>query len=442
MGQQIEQDLAARGVAQVIVVLKPGARAPAGAGLAGPSGTISAASAGPTVAALGGCFVQSETSQTNQLLRAAQAGRSTRSSVRQNRARKSEGDLQPPPVARYYANLGVMLGNVDQGGLDQLRKDAGVEAVLGSPPWSLIRPVATSSRRPDDGIAWGIKAMKVPALWKQGLTGSNVVVGHLDTGVDGDHPTLRKAIAAFAEFDDLGKQVPNAKPFDSDIGTDSHPRGHGTHTAATIAGRHLGKNRIGVAPQAQLASAVVIEGGEVVARVLGGMDWSVSQGVRILSMSLGLPGWLEDFIPIMSLLRGRGVLPIFAAGNEGPGTSRSPGNYSDCLSIGAHDRGRTVAAFSSSQRFSRQLDPVVPDLVAPGVDIWSARRGGGYHAMSGTSMATPHVAGLAALLMEAKPDRTIDDIERAILESCDPKGLPAERAGRGAPNAVRALGLL
>ncbi len=101
-----------------------------------------------------------------------------------------------------------------------------------------------------------------------------------------------------------------------------------------------------------------------------------------------------------------------------------------------------MAAFSSSQRFSRPDDPVIPDLVAPGVDIWSARPGGGYHSLSGTSMATPHIAGLAALLMEAHPTKTIDEIEQALLGSCSPKGLPAERAGHGRPDAVKALRLL
>jgi subtilisin family serine protease len=172
------------------------------------------------------------------------------------------------------------------------------------------------------------------------------------------------------------------------------------------------------------------------------MDWAVGQGVRILSMSVGLPGWFDEFRGIMKLLRARGVLPIFASGNEGPGTSRSPGNYTECLSVGAHDKKKIVASFSSSQRFNRQVDPVVPDLVAPGVAIWSARPGGGYQGMSGTSMATPHVAGLAALLMEADPAKTIEDIERVIRQSCLPNAFPAERAGNGAPNAVKALSLL
>jgi subtilisin family serine protease len=144
---------------------------------------------------------------------------------------------------------------------------------------------------------------------------------------------------------------------------------------------------------------VVIEGGDVLARVLGGMDWAVGQGVRVLSMSLGLRGWWDDFQGLTRLLRERNILPVFAIGNEGPGTSRSPGNYPESLSVGAHDPEWKVAEFSSSQRFTRRRQPLVPDLVAPGVGVVSAKQGGGWQVMDGTSMATPHVAGAGVLLM-------------------------------------------
>jgi subtilisin family serine protease len=200
---------------------------------------------------------------------------------------------------------------------------------------------------------------------------------------------------------------------------------------------------IGVAPAADLASAIVIEGGDVVARVLGGMDWAVGQGVRVLSMSLGFRGWWEDFLPLVRLLRARNILPVFAVGNEGPGTSRSPGNYYQAVAVGAYDESGRVANFSSSQRFRRLRDPIVPDLVAPGVDVISARPGGGYQVMDGTSMATPHIAGLAALLLEAKPAATETQVERALLRSCLLRaGMTRDRAGRGVPDAVQALAIL
>jgi subtilisin len=345
-------------------------------------------------------------------------------------------ETEPPPLVRYYPNLGVAFGNVTREGLAALRQSEDVAAVVGAPRIALIRPTKVARAALRARITWGIRRLRIPKLWDEGLHGSGVLVGHLDTGVDGSHPALKQAIASFADFDLFGREVlPAPAAYDSGD--------HGTHTAGTIAGRPQDERNFGVAPKAKVASAVVIEGGQVVARLLGGMDWAIGQGVRILSMSLGLRGWWDDFLPLTQILRARNVLPVFAVGNEGAGTSRSPGNYVESLSVGAIDRAKTIAAFSSSQRFARSREPVVPDVVAPGVDVVSARPGGGFQAMNGTSMATPHVAGLAALLLEAKPDATVDQLEQAILGSAtlEPHW-PPERAGGGLPDGPLALRLL
>ena len=284
-------------------------------------------------------------------------------------------------------------------------------------------------------MTWGLKRLGITQLWDSGLTGAGILVGHLDTGVDGKHPALKSAIGEFAEFDLLGNLVPNAKAHDTDQ--------HGTHTAGTIAGRKVTSTAFGVAPGAKLASAIVIEGGQVIARILAGMDWAVGLQVRILSMSLGLRGFHEDFLPLVRILRARNVLPIFAVGNEGPGTSRSPGNYEQVLSVGAGDESDMVPDFSSSQQFIKPSQLLVPDLVAPGVGIISSVPGGGFAEMDGTSMATPHIAGLAALLFEAVPTATADQVEAAIIGSCQlPATMAVERANRGVPDGPRALGIL
>ena len=336
--------------------------------------------------------------------------------------------------ARGYRNLGVVYGTVDRPGLAALRSDPAVRKVAPAPELSLIRPVARAAATLESNYTWGLEFMEVPELWAQGLSGSGIRVAHLDTGVDADHPALRGAVAKFAEFDRTGRQRPGSEPSDSD-----DQDGHGTHTAATIAGRAVGGRHIGVAPGAELYSAMVIEGGDVVARVLGGMDWAVGERVRVLSMSLGIRGIVASFLDIVDILRSNGVLPVFAVGNEGPGTSRSPGNYPTALSVGAHDDQPDVADFSSSQRFRRKSQPLVPDVVGPGVDVISAGLDGGFHSLSGTSMATPHVAGLAALLLEASPEATVATVERAIFASAVRGTMDPERVNRGAVNAKRAL---
>jgi subtilisin len=340
-----------------------------------------------------------------------------------------------PEPFRVYPHLGIVLGTVDKEGLAKLRKDNAVSKVLPAPVLSLIRPTASDAAKAKKGITWGIQALNVPKLWKGGCNGMGVLVGHLDTGVDGKHPALKGAIGAFAEFDLLGQQVANAKAHDTDE--------HGTHTAGTIAGRAVSGVSFGVAPGAKLASAIVIEGGNVVARILGGMNWVVGKKVRILSMSLGLRGYDGSFLFLVQLLRRLNILPVFAVGNEGSGTSRSPGNYAEVLSVGAYNEKGQVALFSSSQRFNRPKDPIVPDLVGPGVDVLSCIPNGRYALMSGSSMATPHIAGLAALLMQAKPKATATQIESAIFRSCRLlTGMTPDRANQGVPDAIKALSFL
>jgi subtilisin len=416
----IVQQLKAMGVAQVIVVLK--------------RPVASAAGRRTSAARLAKYFVTSERS-TDAAIHSALMTRAAHGKGAVVRARVRRR-VPAPPRVRIYRNLGVMLGTVRPEGLHALRRDGEVAALTGAPHFTLIKPRVAVDATPQSRIGWGIEALEVPTLWKSGLTGNAVVVAHLDTGADGRHPALRGAFAAFAEFDALGAEVtPAPRPHDTGE--------HGTHTAATVAGRPVGGFSMGVAPGAKLATAIVIEGGNVVARVLAGLDWALAHQAKVLTMSLGLPGWWDDFVPIIRILRARGVLPVIAVGNEGPGTSRSPGNYSEALSVGAVTSKLAVADFSSSQHFDRAADPIVPDLVAPGVDIISAVPGNRYKSMSGTSMATPHVAGLAALLFEAKPGATIDEVERAILKSCAlAGGMTSERGGHGVPNAPRALAAL
>lgn len=333
---------------------------------------------------------------------------------------------------RVYPNLGLAIGYIDKQGLAGLEADAKVEKVVDAPQLSLIRPVATRTVKLATNSSWGLRRLNAELMWDAGFTGKDVVVGHLDTGVDAKHPALKGAISAFAEFDLAGDQVPNAAPSDSDI--------HGTHTAGTIVGRSGAKGAFGMAPEAKLASAMVIEGGQVIDRILGGMDWIIGQNVRIMSMSLGLRGFNPAFQTIVDALRAANVLPVIAIGNEGPLTSRSPGNYHNVLSVGAMNANNKVADFSGSQRFDRPVDPLGPDLVAPGVAVLSCVPGGLHEEMDGSSMATPHVAGLAALLLHAKPDATAEQLEKAILDSCKrPASMHEARANRGVPDAVRAF---
>lgn len=425
MSSQLTQEFKARGVATVIAYLSPGAAAGSALGLA-----VAMPKKAPKVVL--GCFTDGGLFTASAQL--AEAHLTAGAAATTGPIRELAAAAKAASKPKYYPNLGVVLGTVDKEGLAALKKLDEVQSVSAAPVLSLIRPLGGAPAKLQSPLTWGLRRIGVEDVWNAGHLGSGVVVGHLDTGVDASHDALAAAIAAYAEFNNLGELIENAPARDSGD--------HGTHTAGTIAGRAVNGRSIGVAPEARIVSAMVIEGGDVIARILGGLDWVIGMNARVLSMSLGLRGWWEDFVPLVRRLRSRGVLPVIAAGNEGAGFTRSPGNYPEALSVGAIDSNGQVASFSSSQRFNRAKDPIIPDVVAPGVAVLSSIPGNAYAEMPGTSMATPHVAGIAALLMSAAPHATIDQIEAAIFASSQTLGQPQARVGRGEVNAKRALDAL
>lgn len=352
-------------------------------------------------------------------------------------------DAEPAPPMLVFKRLGLAYGAVTRDGLEAMRSHQAVSNVSEANSLRMIRPVpyaptlaAAAPAKPEKGPTWGIRALKADALWAEGLTGAGVLVGHLDTGIDGVHGMLQEAIEKAAVFDHFGRERKAGNP-----PTDSDE--HGTHTAGTIAGRPYKKVQAGVAPGARLLTAEVIEGGDSIARVLGGMDWALQHGARVLNLSLGWPNYTDSFLQIIEVLRLNECLPVVASGNDSEGVTRSPGNYAQSLSVGAATATGRVAPFSGSEFMNREQDSIVPDIVGPGVDVWSAAPGGGFQMMQGTSMATPHVAGLAALLFEACPTANIGQVEAAILGSATRTAhMPESRAGRGLPNAVKALAAL
>ncbi|MFB7293291.1 S8 family serine peptidase [Actinacidiphila glaucinigra] len=274
-------------------------------------------------------------------------------------------------------------------------------------------------------------------VWAEGNTGKGVKVAVLDTGVDAEHP-------------DLVGQVGNGISFvpDEDLADNN---GHGTHVASTIAGTGSasdGKER-GVAPGVRLDIGKVLnsEGSGQESWIIAGMEWAAQdQQARIISMSLGGGGDHTDPMSqaVDRLSRETGALFVIAAGNSGPHTIGSPGAADSALTVGAVDSADHLADFSSTG--PRDGDAgLKPEITAPGVDIVAARshykRGSGYYTtMSGTSMATPHVAGAAALLAAAHPDWTGPQLKEALVSSA--KATPAYtsyEAGGGRLDAPAAV---
>ncbi|MGW2563234.1 S8 family serine peptidase [Streptomyces sp. NPDC001514] len=258
-----------------------------------------------------------------------------------------------------------------------------------------------------------------PEVWKTGVTGKGVKVAVLDTGVDATHPDLAGRLGETRNF--------SASDSTRDL------VGHGTHVAATIAGSGAAANgtRKGVAPDAELLVGKVLDdsGSGTYSDVLAGMEWAAHSGARVVNMSLGGPAADDDPLvtAVEELTAETGTLFVVAAGNEGPGTQTvgSPGTAPSALTVGAVDRDDSLAVFSSRGPVGAN-DAIKPDLTAPGVGILAARAAGTamgtpendlYTAASGTSMATPHVAGAAALLAQRHPSWTAAAIKNALVGS-------------------------
>ncbi|MFD0597390.1 S8 family serine peptidase [Catellatospora coxensis] len=345
-----------------------------------------------------------------------------------------------PLIVQYTdvtaARRAPLPGSVQVRGLDSVH-GAAVEQQRGDADRFWAALTAPAAKRADDrpALAGGVTKVwldgKVraaladttaqigaPQVWATGNTGSGVAVAVLDTGVDLTHPDLAGQIAQTASF------VPGQEV------TDKH--GHGTHVASTIAGTGAasdGRER-GVAPGVRLHVGKVLndlgEGQD--SWIIAGMEWAArQQGAKVVSMSLGgapTDGTDPLSSAVNELSAQTGALFAIAAGNSGPDMQSvgAPGAADAALTVGAVD-GLDRVAFFSSRGPRRGDNGLKPDITAPGVDVYAARSQqssegeGMYTTMSGTSMATPHVAGVAALLAAAHPDWTGQRLKDVLMST-------------------------
>ncbi|MER5756558.1 S8 family serine peptidase [Streptomyces sp. NPDC002088] len=277
--------------------------------------------------------------------------------------------------------------------------------------------------------------------WAAGLTGKGVTVAVLDTGVDLSHPDLADRVTATKSFIE-GQEV-----------ADRH--GHGTHVTSTVGGSGSasdGKEK-GVAPGANLVVGKVLSdaGTGSESQIIAGMEWAArDEHAKVVSMSLGSDEASDGTDPmaqaVNTLSQETGALFVIAAGNTGtPSSIGSPGAADAALTVGAVDSADEAAYFTSAgPRYGDNA--LKPDISAPGVSILAARSqlvsGSGYYtSMSGTSMATPHVAGVAALLAEEHPDWTGAQLKDALMSSSKQLDASVYELGTGrvsVPDAIAA----
>lgn len=319
------------------------------------------------------------------------------------RSLKKKADTRTSTESRSIA-LAYLRGIRDAANLAISYYDGGT---LTEAQGSLNAPAATPSAFAT--MTWGLKAIGVASAFPP-LSGRGVKVAVLDTGLDLDHPDFRNKVVVGV----------SAKSFVSGISVqDVH--GHGTHCAGTICGprESVGGIRYGVAPDADLLVGKVFNNAirpkATDDDILEGITWAEENGARIISMSLGSKRDTDGDFPLLyetvakRLLtrQDNSILMISAAGNasERPTSFVCVENPAACpsiMAVAAIDADEQIASFSC-----KQLDDIgAVDVSAPGVAIYSSVTGGTFEEFDGTSMATPHVAGLAALYLERDPNLT------------------------------------
>jgi len=269
-------------------------------------------------------------------------------------------------------------------------------------------------------INWAGAILGIPDVWR--LTqGEGIKVAVLDTGIDADHQDLESAIKETRDFTGDGIEDTN---------------GHGTHCAGIIGARLNGVGFVGVAPKSELLIGKVLNnsGQGSYAWITEGIYWAVESGAQIISLSLGGTSSDPELYKAIQFALFNGVCVICAAGNEGALFKNSigyPGRYGGVITVASHDINGKPSGFSSRGG--------EVDFMGPGSNIWSTYKDGGYAELSGTSMATPFVAGLAALIMSkhnssdnnGTPLHNTEDMRNHLLRMATHPGYHDNQAGYG-----------
>jgi subtilisin family serine protease len=354
-------------------------------------------------------------------------------------------------VERFWS-ANAMLVRVDKATLRELKKIKSIDAISHDEIIMLDEPKKGSDLEPGSDLTYGLNLIKAREAWDKGFEGQGVVVGVLDSGIDLEHPALEGLTI-------LSKDFTNDNTVDD-------KNGHGTHVAGTIAGNDHNGTHIGVAPKAKLIIGKIFDkrGSSKSSVILRAMEWmldpdgdpNTDDAPRVVSNSWGTSSMFAlGFKDIVRQWRRFEIFPSFAAGNSGPTwmSMGAPGRYPFAFSVGAVDAKRKIAGFSSRgpsfwlDRWGTAEDPdrnyswwqgwwpkltQKPEISAPGVNVYSAQPGGTYQRLSGTSMATPHLTGVIALMLSANPDLSVAQIESMLTSSVQDLGKPGADSAYGA----------
>jgi len=300
---------------------------------------------------------------------------------------------------KQYKHINAAVADMTAQSVASLKKDSNVAYVE---PDNIVKASATTLTN------WGVADIKAPNSWQSGLTGKGVNIAIIDTGA-GPHSDL--LIAG-------GTNVING----SSTTSYADDNGHGTHVAGIIAAKGLNGGVEGVAPEASIyaVKALNSSGSGYTSDIISGIDWAINNKMNIVSMSLGSNQSDASLQSAVDTAYNYGLLIVAAAGNDGntsgTGTNTEfPANYSSVIAVGAVDSNNNRAYFSSTGS--------KVEVAAPGVNVESTYLNNSYESMSGTSMATPFVAGDLALLKQEYPNDTNIQLRQLLDTSVKDLGI-------------------
>jgi hypothetical protein len=289
---------------------------------------------------------------------------------------------------------------------------------------------------------WNLNAIGLNRVGAASASGAGIRIGVIDTGITPSHPEFGNRLQAWKEFGSRGETIISSPH-------ETHSAGHGTHVASVAAGASTG-----VAPGAQLYVALALPGGfGSLEQVMAAMQWmadpdgnpATDDGPQIVNMSWGLTGTSTVLQQAVDNLLAAGILPVGAIGNLGASYSMSPANVPGATGVGAVDRYDSIASFSGGGTVCwSNLCLTKPDVSAPGVEITGVGPSGQYQLLSGTSLAAPHVAGAAALLLEHASWLTLLQLKPVMSKTAKDLGNPGpdDRYGSGRLDVGRAFDYL
>ncbi|MEH2052392.1 S8 family peptidase [Nostoc sp.] len=275
------------------------------------------------------------------------------------------------------------------------------------------------------GNNWGADLVKAPEVWAHGYTGKGVVVAVLDTGVDYNHEDLSnniwtnsKEIPGNGIDDDGNGYVDDSSGWNFSDNNNNilDKNGHGTHVSGTIAGENNNYGVTGIAYDAKIMPVKVLNdsGSGSYTSIAKGIHYAVDNGANVINLSLGGGSSNRTLESAINYASSKGVIVVMAAGNDGDSSPGYPARYAykSGIAVGAVDRNNNMPDFSN-----RSGTNEISYVTAPGVKVYSSVPNNQYATYSGTSMATPHVAGIVALMLSANPNLTDAQVRQIVTET-------------------------